>query len=78
MAYVFIQESDASEFYLSVWDTEAEAQAARVECANDDYPTTPPVEMPDATDWNAVETLLQSIPDLEVVAVPDDSDEPGD
>ncbi|WP_280428306.1 hypothetical protein [Nocardia brasiliensis] len=79
MAYAFIQQGGASdEFYVSVWDTDREAWASRVDCATAAYATTPAVEMPDDTDWAAVETLVQSLPDLEVVAVPDDYDEPDD
>lgn len=75
MAYAFIQQGGASdEFYVHVWDTEPEAQTWRIDCATGAYATTPPVEMPDDTDWDAVETLVQSLPDLEVVDVPDDYD----
>ncbi|MFD6356602.1 hypothetical protein [Nocardia tengchongensis] len=68
MPFAFIQQGGSSdEFYLSVWDTENEAEDARADCAEGAYATTPPVELPEDTDWDAVEALIQGLPDLEVV-----------
>lgn len=72
MAWAFIQEGGSStEFYVSVYPTEADANAARKDCADDGaYRTTPVAELPDDTDWSAVEILVQSLGRLDF---PDDA-----
>lgn len=79
MAWTVIQEGGASiELYLSVWDTLEEAEAFRQDCTRDGaYRTTDPMELPDNTDWVAVESLLQSIATLDFVEVEDERDELG-
>jgi hypothetical protein len=67
MAYALIQEGGSSqELYLHVHDTLEEAEADRLECADASYQTTDPIEMPDNSDWDAVETLLQSLGSLAI------------
>lgn len=63
MAFVVIQEGGSStELYVSAWDTAEEAEDHRVSCRNDGaYRTTEPVEMPDGTDWDALENVVQSL-----------------
>ncbi|WP_128645077.1 hypothetical protein [Rhodococcus sp. BS-15] len=67
MAFVVIQEGGSStEFYVSAWGSVDEAEAHRISCRNDGaYRTTEPVEMPDGTDWDALENVVQSLATLD-------------
>lgn len=66
MAYALIQEGGSSdELYLHVHDTLEDAEADRLDCADGAYRTTEPVELPDSTDWDAVQTLLESVSSLD-------------
>lgn len=67
VVYALIQEGGASdELYLHVHDTLEEAEADRRDCGDDGaYRTTNPIEFPEGTDWDAVESLVQAIANLD-------------
>ncbi len=69
MAFALIQQGGTRyELYLHVHPTAEDAVQDRRSCATDGaYATTEPVEMPDDTDWDAVETLIQSLDTLEIL-----------
>ncbi|WP_329405450.1 hypothetical protein OG563_26680 [Nocardia vinacea] len=73
-AHVVVQEGGASnEFYAHAFDTVVDANRYRVNAAkNGAYLTTEPVEMPDATDFDALAELLAKIGDIGMPDVPDD------
>lgn len=74
--WVVIQEGGSSvELYEHHFYKLEEAEAFRYSCAEGAYATTEPVLMPDDTDMNAVEELLQALPTLAVLDRPDDEDE---
>lgn len=81
MAWAVIQEGGSSiELYLSVWDTQEEAEGFRQDCsASGAYRTGEPVELPDSTNWDAVELLLQSVATIDLAEYDeDDYDEDGE
>jgi hypothetical protein len=73
-AHVVIQEGGASnEFHPHAFDSVDDANEYRVNAAkNGAYLTTEPVEMPDATDFDALAELLAKIGDIGMPDVPDD------
>ncbi|MFQ6397347.1 hypothetical protein ACLMAJ_28305 [Nocardia sp. KC 131] len=71
--HVVIQQGSASnEFHVHAFDTVEDANQYRVSAAKSAHLTTEPVEMPDATDFDALAQLLAALGDIGMPEVPDD------
>lgn len=71
-AYLVVQEGGTStELYVSSYESEADAQEARVDCGRGAYRTTPAIEVPGGVAalgedfYSVVEKVVRAMPEME-------------